>query len=251
VTALATDPYFTQSAIYHDSDEAVLDYSRFYHLAEYYDPNIQNALMIGGAGYTFPREFLRSHPAASIDVVEIDPKMTAIARQFFRLRDDPRMTIIHEDGRAFLNRAREKQYDVVYMDAFNSLFSVPYHLTTIEAVRHIDRVLKDDGVVIFNLGSALTGTASHFLQAEYRTYAEIFPRVEVYKVNFAYSDDRLQNLIVLATKGRPPGSSENAEVIELLSHRYNSPISLDLPILTDDLAPVEHYGSEALDQYRR
>ena len=53
-----------------------------------------------------PKEFLRKYNDATVDVVEIDPGMTAIARRFFRLRDDPRLNIIHEDGRTFLNRLR-------------------------------------------------------------------------------------------------------------------------------------------------
>jgi spermidine synthase len=69
------------------------------------------------------------------------------------------MKIVNEDGRVFLNAASPGVYDAVLMDAFGSLFSVPYQLTTIEAVRHIDRVLDADGVVIFNLGSAVTASA--------------------------------------------------------------------------------------------
>jgi spermidine synthase len=253
ITALATDPFFTQSAIYSDSDEPVLDYGRFYALAGYFKPGPIKALMIGGAGYTFPREFLRDNPQAAIDVVEIDPRMTDIARRFFRLTDDARMTVIHKDGREFLNQAESEKYDVVFIDAFNSLFSVPFQLTTREAVRQIDRVLKPDGLVLFNIGSCISGPGSGFLQAEYRTYQETFPNIHLFKVHPDFADKRLQNVVMLAGKTTLPVDqpAPNPTIAGLLAHRYSSDLPLTRPVLTDDLAPVERYGSIAFAFYSR
>ena len=86
IEALATDPYFVQSAIYLDSDDRVLEYSRFYHLLRHFKPDFNRTLMIGGAGFTFPREYLRTYPNATIDVVEIDPQMVEIAPKIFSAR---------------------------------------------------------------------------------------------------------------------------------------------------------------------
>lgn len=244
---LTIDPNVTQSRMYLDSDELVSEYARYYHLARHFRPGFQNALMIGGAGYSFPKEFLKTYPEAGMTVVEIDPQMTALARKYFRLKDDPRLNIIHEDGRTFLNRAPSAEYDAVLMDAFGSLFSVPFQLTTLEAVREIDRVLKPDGVVIFNVGGALRGPASRFLQAEYATYKQIFPQVFVFKVNSEKSDEEVQNLIIIAAKSEKPVSlsSPDAEFARLFAHLYRNEIPSDHPILTDELAPVEYYNSFA------
>ena len=177
--------------------------------------------------------------------------MTQIAREHFRMHDDPRMQIHHEDGRMFINRADTGKYDAVLMDAFGSLFSVPHHLTTLEAVTHLDRVLKDDGVVIFNLGAAIHGPGSKFLQAEFATYKKVFPQVYLFKVNADYSDERLQNLIIVASKSTVTSTSPPADeqIATLLSHQYVRPIPLEEPILTDDLAPVEYYNSIAQNLY--
>lgn len=249
--ALATDPYFVQSAIYLDSDELVLKYGPFYHLIRYFKPGLENTLIIGGAGYTFPMEYLRTYPAAKLDVVEIDPQMTAIARRFFRMKDDPRMNIIHEDGRMFINRTDSEKYDAILMDAFGSLFSVPTHLTTIEAVRHFDRILKDNGVVIFNLGSAIHGPGSRFLNVELATYRQVFPSVFVFKVNLDYPDEKLQNLIIVASRSSSPfeRTARDPQIASLLGHRYNKEIPITSQILTDDLAPVEYYNSIAQNIY--
>lgn len=253
IRAMAIDPYFVQSVIYLDGEDLFAKYNRFYHLLRHIRPDFHSTLMIGGAGYAFPQNYLRTYPDALIDVVEIDPQMTEIARQYFRLEDDPRLKIIHEDGRVFLNRSRSAAYDAVFMDAFGSLFSVPYQLTTVEAVRNISRVLDDNGVVIFNIGSAIRGESSRFLQAEIATYRAFFPSVHLFKVNSDYTDEQSQNLIIVACKSEclDNASSPDAEITRLLSHRYTAEFPLDMPVLTDDLAPVEYYNSFAQNSYRR
>ena len=170
MVAMATDPVYIQSARYLESDELALEYTKFYDLVKAYRPDFNRTLMIGGAGFSYPQAYLKRYPHASIDVVEIDPGMTAIARRFFSLKDDPRLQIFHADGRVFLNSAPAESYDAILMDAFGSLFSVPFQLTTLEAVREMHRVLDGEGVVVFNIGSAIRGPASNFLQAEYATY---------------------------------------------------------------------------------
>jgi len=252
IRALATDPYFVQSAAFLDSEDLVLEYSRYYHLIRHFKPGFSNTLIIGGAGYSFPKEYLRSYPSSRMDVVEIDPQMTEIAYKHFGLKDDPRLNIIHEDGRTYLNRAEAVKYDAVLMDAFGSLFSVPTHLTTIEAVTHFYRVLNNDGVVIFNLGSAISGDASRFFHAELATYRSVFPHVVVFKVNPDYADERLQNIAIVAFKSpvEPLLSSGDPFIAELLGHRYSVPPT-DAAPLTDDLAPVEHYNSIAQNIYLR
>jgi spermidine synthase len=63
------------------------------------------------------------------------------------LEENPRLTIYHEDGRVFLNKTQEK-YDVIFGDAFSSHYSLPYQLTTKEAVQKKYNILNDDGIVI-------------------------------------------------------------------------------------------------------
>ena len=253
IRAMAIDPFFVQSAIFPDSDELVFDYAKYYHLIRHFKPDFQKTLMIGGAGYSFPKDYLQKYPQAKIDVVEIDPQMTEIAQKYFRLEENPRLKIIHQDGRVFLNQAESNKYDAVLMDAFGSLFSVPFQLTTIEAVEQINRVLKDDGIVIFNLGGAINGDASRFLQAEYKTYAQIFPQVFLFKVNADYTDTQLQNLIIIACKSKDSAFSKNddAEISNLLAHLYKKNLQLNEQILTDDLAPVEYYNSFAQSIYKK
>jgi spermidine synthase len=254
IRAMVTDPYFVQSVVYLDGDELFTSYTHFYHLLRYIRPGFRNTLMIGGAGFTFPRNYIRAYPDAAIDVVEIDPRMNDIARDYFRLEPDPRIKIVNEDGRTFLNSAPSAAYHAVLMDAFGSLFSVPYQLTTLEAVRHVDRVLDAEGVVIFNLGSAVSGSRSRFLQSELATYRVVFPYVHVFKVHPEKSDGDVQNLMIVACKTEclsdQPASSD-AEIQGMLANRYLKDIAIAMPVLTDDFAPVEYYNSFAQNSYHR
>lgn len=248
--AIATDPYFAQSAMYLDDGSPVFEYIPFYHLVRYFKPDHRTSLMIGGAGYSFPKEYLRTYPKASMDVVEIDPQMTDIAHRFFGLGEDPRLNIFHEDGRVFLDRSVGAKYDAVMVDAFGSLLSTPYHLTTVEAVRQMHRVLHDDGVVIVNIGSAGAGRASLFLQAEYATYRSVFPEVRLYKVRHERDDHEFQNIVLVACRNgcRRDHPGGDAQIDSLLSRQFDLSDS-GIPFLTDDLAAVEYYNSIALSSY--
>ncbi len=245
--AMAIDPYFIQSKMYLDSDELASEYAKYYHLIRHFKPDFQKTLLIGAAGYSFPKEYLKTYPDKQIETVEIDPQMTEIAKKYFRLTENPNLKIIHEDGRTFLNRVDSNQYDAVLMDAFGSLFTVPFQLTTIETVTEISRVLKSDGVVIFNVGGAIKGSASRFLNAEINTYQQIFPQVYLFKVRPERADEEVQNLIIVALKTDQPKllKSADAEISILLKNLYTAPLKIDTPVLTDELAPVEYYNSSA------
>jgi spermidine synthase len=252
IRALAIDPYFIQSKMYTDSDELASEYAKYYHLVRHFKPDFQAVLLIGGAGYSFPKDFLKTYPDKQIETVEIDPQMTEIAKKYFRLQENPNLKIFHEDGRIFLNRAESEKYDAVFIDAFSSLFSVPFHLTTTEAIAEISRVLKPDGIVIFNLGGAIKGKESGFFNAEINTYCKIFPQVLLFKVRPERADSEVQNLIIVAAKSQSPLilKSDDPQLSKLLGNLYKEPLSPTEKILTDDLAPVEFYNSYAQTGFR-
>jgi spermidine synthase len=252
VRAMAFDPHYIQSKMFLDGDELASEYLKYYHLVRHFKPDFQTTLLIGGAGYSFPKDFLKTYPGKQIEVVEIDPQMTEIAKRHFNLPENPNLKIVHEDGRIFLNRSESEKYDAVFLDAFGSLFTIPFHLTTVEAVGEISRVLKPDGVVIFNAGGAVTGPASGFINAELRTYRRIFPQVLLFKVRPERADSEIQNLIIVASKNPNPIKTESdaPEISKFLSNLYRQPIDPRENVLTDDLAPVEYYNSFAQTDFQ-
>lgn len=241
VRYLSTDNSGWQSAVYlKDPDILVFNYMRAYRLANDIDPRPQKALMIGGAGYTFPRNFLASNVNASMDVVEIDPKMTEIARKYFFLKDDNRMNIIHQDARTFVKNSRDK-YDVVFLDAFSGV-TPPPHLTTQEFMSGLGDLLTDNGALFINLLSTVEGRGSGFYIAEVNTLRRVFPKLDAYFLQ-KRSKTVLQNILLVAYKN-PKNTEENIKdpsLSKLLSMKVS--VNNDLgngEILTDDHAPVEY-----------
>ena len=115
----------------------------------------ETTLMIGGGAYSYPKDYLRYFKNATIDVVEIDPGMTRMARQYFNLKDNPRMHIFHEDGRVFLQK-RKRYYDVILLDAIKSFYSIPFHLVTKEAVQLMyDRLNADGALFVLSSGGRI------------------------------------------------------------------------------------------------
>ena len=235
------------SSMFLDSDELVNEYTKYYHLAKHFNPNFKKTLMLGGAGYSYPKDFLHKYPEATIDVVEIDPKVTELAKKYFRLEESPRLTIYHEDGRVFLNKTQEK-YDVIFGDAFNSLHSLPYQLTTKEAVQKKYNILNDDGVVILNIISAIEGEKGKFLRAEYATYKSLFPQVYLFPVAGSGYGNIVQNIILVALKSEKDQTFNDSDpkLNEYLQHLWKKTVDADIPILTDNFAPVDYYINKVI-----
>ncbi len=235
------------SSMFLNSDKLVNEYTKYYNLAEHFNPNFKKTLMFGGAGYSYPKSFLERYKNATIDVVEIDPKVTELAKEYFRLKDDPRLTIYHEDGRVYLNKTEEK-YDVIFGDAFSSHYSLPYQLTTKEAVQKNFDILNNDGVVILNIISALEGEKSNFLKAEYITYQSVFPQVYLFPVQTPNDSSQVQNIILVALKSRESQTFTDADpsLNEYLGHLWQNKVETNLPILTDDFAPVDYYINKTI-----
>jgi len=237
------------SAIYLDSDEPVFPYMKRYRLSGYFQPNIRKALLIGGAGFTYVRDFRKQFPEALLDVVEIDPALKGLAEKYFRLQVDPKTKIIHEDGRIFLNRTKE-HYDVIYGDAFRSIYTIPYHLTTVEAVRRMYEVLNEEGVVLVNVISAIEGEKGEFLRAQYATFKKVFPQVYVIPVSLPEDPLIPQNILLVALKSEkiPSFVSRDSQWQKYLGQRWQKPVFADMPVLTDGFAPVDQYASKMIPQ---
>jgi spermidine synthase len=235
------------TAVYLFKQGLVAEYLKYYRLAEHFHPDFRRTLMLGGAGYAYPQDYLKRFPEARMDVVEIDPELTRLAKQHFGLKDDPRLNIIHQDARMYLNQT-DKEYDVILVDAFNSLSVLPYQITTREAVERMSRILNERGVVMVNMISALEGDRGLFTRAQYATYKKVFPQVFLLRVEPDKPLDAVQNVMLVAVKSRAPVTFQNADaqLQQYLQNRVVRRIDQDVPVLTDDHAPVAYYMGKAL-----
>ena len=117
-------------------------------------------VLIVGAGSGTDVAIALKHGAGHVDAVEIDPAIQAIGVRHHpdRPYDDPRVSRIVEDGRAFLRRTTER-YDLVVFALPDSLTLVSTSanlrlesfLFTTEAFEEVRSHLTDDGVfVLYN-----------------------------------------------------------------------------------------------------
>jgi spermidine synthase len=229
-----------------DSTELLFDYTEFYRLSDFFNPVAEKALMIGGGGYSVPQDFLLRHPEGEIDVVEIDPEVTRLAKKYFNLKEDSRLRIFHKDGRSFLNKT-ESKYDIIYNDAFNSSYSIPYELTTKEALGKMYDVLSEDGVLAMNLISAIQGPKAEFFLSELKTIKSVFPKTFIFPVGEQDSMDT-QNIMIVASKNsgfdleEMREKTEDKEMLGYLEHHWGKDLIVpqNIPTLTDNYAPVEY-----------
>lgn len=260
VRLMATDPGYTQSGMLkNDPQELYFDYTRFYALGPQLVPDARKILMLGGGGYSVPKWLLsdKSAPGSKQDlqltVVEIDPLMTEAAKKHFMLQDDRRMKIVHADARAYLNNQTEK-HDLVFVDVFNSHYSIPFQVGTREAVKKMREAVSDDGALLMNIISAVEGEDGRLFRAIYANLIKEFDEVRIYCVGRPDTPDQIQNLMVLALPRKRPNSGINSgslpdtslspnlrELATMENHLYKGKVTEDTEALTDEYAPVERY----------
>jgi predicted membrane-bound spermidine synthase len=203
-------------------------------------PQFTSTLLIGAGAYTYPLHFAARYPDRHMDVIEIDPEVLNIAEKYFSYTPQKNVTAISEDGRTFLNSTKNI-YDIVFLDAFSSRNSIPYQLTTLETARAIKKSLTPDGLVIMNVLASVTGDKAQFLQAEYKTYKQLFPQVVAFQVDSGQPKERLQNILLIASADiKPVLTNATSSIPETL-------LKSNIPVLTDDFAPIEYYTRRFAD----
>ena len=233
--------YYKQSGAYSSATfldeekkyDLVFNYLKKYDLMFKYK-DIKNVAMIGGAAYQYPKYLIKNFEDIKLDVIEIDPESTKIAKQYFFLQDlideyDPegkRLGLYNEDGRLFLDEA-ENKYDAVLNDAFSGAIPVGT-LATNEAAKTIKNSLTNKGVYMSNVLGAVSGSKGKFLRAEVKTLKEVFKYVYVVPVLETAKSSDYVNWMVIATDSSKY-VPENALELDLS----------DAIVLTDDYNPID------------
>jgi spermidine synthase len=244
--------------------ETKTTYTDSFQLAKIFRPALKRILVIGGGGGIGPRKFTTDDPDCEVDLVEIDPEVIRISKQYFHLEESPRLRIHCEDGRRFVRRT-ELKYDLVVLDAYTIGGQIPFHLTTREFMEEVKSKLAPGGVLLANINASLEGKKSRVLRAEQKTFQQVFDAVHVFPRPLADTERvpgkpldqlRTRNVMLIALNGEP--SWERKRVVEFatgVAKRGEAPTPTflddaermlegllpiqDVPILTDDYAPVD------------
>jgi len=134
-------------------------------------PEPKEALMIGLASGSWA-VILANHPSIErLTIVEINGGYTEIIRQYpihAQLLDDPRVEIIIDDGRRWMNRFPERKFDVIVANTTFHWRAGSTSLLSTEFMTMIQARLNPGGIYLFNA----TGSARAV-----RTALDTFPHV--------------------------------------------------------------------------
>lgn len=204
-------------------------------------------LILGMGSGTFASQCQRYFPDAQIEGVEIDSKITELARNYFSL--PAAIPVADYDGRAFLG-VTSKTYDVIMVDAYQDI-TIPFYMSSQEFFTLVHQHLARDGIMVVNMNMHSDGDGS---MNEYLadTIASVFPHVSTVDVPNA------TNRILLAGSGPVSGKELQGAAGKVtdpaLSRLLQTTGSRLIPyegsnhILTDDKAPVEILGMKTLDE---
>jgi spermidine synthase len=230
-------------------------YTDAFHLALVYRPGLKRVLFIGGGAATGPKQFRSFYPEVQVDVVEIDPEVVAVAKRYFGFQPDARTSVTVKDGRRFLMTTRER-YDAIIVDAYYAR-SIPFHVTTVEFMRVLQRRLNPGGVGIFNVIGSLTGRNSQLVRSEFKTIRQVFRSCAYFPILHAgeepddYSQTGTRNVMLVASEAplataevrRRAAAIKNSRLPHLtrLAAAYDGRAlpTGDVPLLSDDYAPVD------------
>ena len=189
----------------------------------------------------------------SIEGVEIDDRITALAHDYFHLPEDVPVTTY--DGRAYLH-AVDQQYDVIMVDAYQDI-TIPFQMSSLEFFQEVRDHLKDTGVMVVNMNmrGRSEGNINQYLSD---TIARVFP--EVCTVDMKGSTNRE---LFASTEPALGERLKEGYMSLLYSDLYaDSELSLMMMkvqeglvayepgdyLLTDDKAPVELLGMRVIDE---
>lgn len=221
----------------------VFTYTRMMMAALLLTPAPEKILIVGLGGGTLPTALRELLPSAAIDVVEIDPAVLAVAKDYFAFSSE-QLPVHISDARVFVKRRLQSgvRYDLVMLDAYSGDY-IPEHLMTAEFLAETRNLLTPGGTVAAN-----TFSTSKLYDHESETYRRVFG------LFFNFKTAGSNNRIVLASNAALPTKAtlrENATQWRKALRPYavpieNYPAQLSLLVdwdtskraLTDQYAPA-------------
>lgn len=212
-----------------------------------------NILILGMGTGTYATQCGRYFDSVVCMGVEIDEKITRLARQYFELNENVKVTTY--DGRAYLNAIDEK-YDVIMVDAYQDI-TIPFQMSSVEFFTLVKEHLTPDGVMVVNMNmrGSSEGNINQYLSD---TISQVFG--EVYTVDAGGSTNRLlfasnnetmlENFYdeVKALSSDKPLQGELKNFMEQKLVGHLMAYEAGGYVMTDDKAPVELLGMKAIDE---
>jgi spermidine synthase len=190
---------WTRAAL-NDPTRSGWPYIELLHLAAIQATSRRRALFIGCGGAVALRQFASLYPGIVIDLVEREPAVLELARQWYDLGAIPQLRVHVADGVEFVQRAAADSWDVVIVDAFDSservsAWAAPSWFAALE------RALSSGGAVAINVIGTLSGAGP--VRDVVRAAQSSFDQLRVLPVMIAdeaYSPSALRNVVIVASR---------------------------------------------------
>lgn len=150
-------------------------------------PNPRRVFIAGGGEGATAREVLRHRSVIECVMVDLDEEVVKLCKEHLTGHhrgafDDPRLTLLHEDALAYLERETEP-FDVVIIDVPDPLESGPaYLLFTQEFYRLVGSRLAPGGLMVAQAGPAGPTNVDETLTAIHHTVASVYQAAQPYRI---------------------------------------------------------------------
>lgn len=136
----------------------------------------RKVLLIGLGAASLTKFIYRNLPLAHLTIVEIEPRVVAAAKQYFRLpEDDRRIHLVLGDGAQYV-LGTDKKFDLILVDGFNER-ARPGELNTLPFYQACRTRLTEQGIMAVNLIGLTRGVQDSFnhIATAFDTRALMFP----------------------------------------------------------------------------
>ena len=196
---------------------------------------------VGGGGFTMPRWLAATRPGTRSTVLELDRGVVELGERELGAGAIPGTTVRTGDARTGLAGMPDASADVVVGDAFGAR-SVPWHLSTVEFLDQVRRVLRPGGVYLLNV---IDRDPLDLARAATATVGARFDTTIVVARPDETAPDGGGNLVVLGTDRPLDPAALDAAVARagepgaVRDPARTAAFAGDAAVLTDDRAPVD------------
>lgn len=158
-----------------ESESKERHFTYVYRISDYVDslPGTSNVLILGLGGGSIAKQ-LRGK-GFNVDVCELDTRIAEVAKKYFYLGDDVRITV--DDARHYIKTCK-KEYDVIIFDTFKGE-DPPNHVFTEESLAETKKLLSPDGIIFVNSLGYIDGSIGRSMRSIYKTFLASGFNVEV------------------------------------------------------------------------
>lgn len=162
-------------------------------------PAHDRVLLVGLGGGGMVHFLNHFFPETKVDIVDIDPVVVQVAREWFGIDNSEQNTVFTADGVAHIDQAAPHSWDVIYMDVFlkptaegTNSAGVPKTTTHRQFLERLRKRLRPGGLLVFHMHHKSD------TQLDIATIEAVFPQVRRVR--------RGSNIVVYASGGELPSA---------------------------------------------